>query len=45
MRQLHESVGGKFAKRHITYRLLFNNPGVEQRATEIPRDTKEKALA
>lgn len=45
MRQLHEAVGGKFAKRHITYRLLFNSPGVEQKATEIPRDTKEKVLA
>lgn len=45
MRQLHEAVGGKFAKRHITYRLLFNSPGVEQKATEIPRDTKEKVIA
>ncbi len=41
MRQLHESVGGYFAKRHITYRYLFNSPGESQRATEIPRDTKE----
>lgn len=44
MRQLHESVGGKFAKRHITYRYLFNNPGETQHATEIPRDTKSKVL-
>lgn len=42
MRQLHESVGGYFAKRHITYRYLFNSPGTEQKANEIPRDTKNK---
>lgn len=40
MRQLHEAVGGYFAKRHITYRYLFNSPGESQYATEIPRDTK-----
>jgi len=40
MRQLHESVGGHFAKRHITYRYLFNAPGESQKATEIPMDTK-----
>ncbi len=42
MRQLHESVGGYFAKRHITYRYLFNSPGEAQKATEIPRDTRER---
>jgi len=44
MRQLHEAVGGKFAKRHITYRYLFNSPGESQQATSIPLDTKEKVL-
>ncbi len=44
MRQLHESVGGKFAKRHITYRYLFNSPGESQQATSIPLDTKEKVV-
>lgn len=43
MRQLHESVGGHFAKRHVTYRYLFNSPGESQYATEIPRDTKTSA--
>jgi hypothetical protein len=45
MRQLHESVGGKFAKRHVTYRYVFNNPGESQYATEIPLDTKTKVLS
>lgn len=45
MRQLHESVGGHFAKRHITYRYLFNNPGEAQKATEIPMDTKAKVIS
>ncbi|NTW25055.1 MAG: GNAT family N-acetyltransferase [Lentimicrobium sp.] len=44
MRQLHESVGGYFAKRHITYRYLFNAAGESQRATSIPSDTRERAL-
>lgn len=43
MRQLHEAVGGYFAKRHITYRYLFNKSGESQRATSIPADTREKA--
>jgi hypothetical protein len=43
MRQLHEAVGGHFAKRHITYRYLFNSPGESQYATEIPRDTKTQS--
>lgn len=45
MRQLHESVGGHFAKRHITYRYLFNAPGESQQAFEIPWNTKEQALS
>jgi hypothetical protein len=44
MRQLHESVGGFFGKRHITYRYLFKDPHKEQRSTIIPMDTKEKAI-
>ncbi len=44
MMQLHEAVGGKFAKRHYTYRYLFNSPGSDQKATEIPRDTKSKVV-
>lgn len=45
MRQLHESVGGHFAKRHITYRYLFYAPGQSQKATAIPMDTKEKVVS
>lgn len=45
MRQLHDAVGGTFAKRHITYRYIFNAPGTSQKATEIPRDTKTTALS
>ena len=45
MRQLHESVGGYFAKRHITYRCLFKNPLQNQHYTEIPVDTKVIAVS
>lgn len=41
MRQLHESVGGYFAKRHITYRYLFNQVNESQKANTIPRDTRK----
>lgn len=44
MRALHESVGAVFAKRHITYRKLFNDEIEFARSTIIPVDTKEKAL-
>ena len=44
MRALHESVGGVFAKRHITYRKIFSGDAASQRSTIIPVDTKEKAL-
>lgn len=40
MQQLHEAVGGHFAKKHITYRYLFNRAGESQRATTIPKDTR-----
>ncbi len=43
MRQLHESVGATFAKRHITYRKLFDS-STEQRSSIIPVDTREKIL-
>ncbi len=42
MKQLHESVGSDFAKRHITYRYLFNTPGESQKATVIPMDTRNQ---
>ncbi|MCF8298905.1 MAG: hypothetical protein K9J13_15255 [Saprospiraceae bacterium] len=44
MRVLHESVGAKFAKRHITYRKLFDESKDFHRSTIIPKDTKEKAI-
>jgi hypothetical protein len=44
MRALHESVGARFAKRHITYRKIFSEDIEFQRSTIIPVDTKEKAL-
>ncbi|MFZ4401245.1 MAG: hypothetical protein ACOYO1_14500 [Bacteroidales bacterium] len=42
MRALHESVGAKFAKKHITYRKLFKEVTGNQRSIIIPVDTKEK---
>lgn len=44
MRQLHEAVGGTFAKRHITYRKLFTTGKEAHRSTIIPVDTREQAL-
>lgn len=44
MRQLHESVGGYFAKRHITYRYLFSQASDFRRSVIIPLDTKEKTV-
>ncbi len=45
MRALHESVGGKFAKRHITYRKLFSDDdSAYRRSMIIPVDTKEKYI-
>ena len=41
MRALHESVGGFFAKRHITYRKLFNEASEKQTATSIPVNSRE----
>ncbi len=44
MRALHESVDGKFAKKHITYRKLFKDDLGFQRSTIIPRDTRERII-
>jgi len=44
MRALHESVGAKFAKRHVTYRKLFNENIDFQRSTIIPMDTKDRLV-
>jgi hypothetical protein len=44
MRALHESVGAVFAKRHYTYRKIFEDGIDFRRSTIIPVDTKEKAL-
>ncbi|MBW6489918.1 MAG: hypothetical protein K0B15_01875 [Lentimicrobium sp.] len=43
MRQLHDAVEAEFAKRHITYRILFNAPGQSQKATVIPMDTRSSS--
>lgn len=42
MRALHESVGALFAKKHITYRMIFKDSVEFERSGIIPRDTKEK---
>jgi hypothetical protein len=44
MRALHESVGAKFAKRHVTYRKLFGENIDFQRSTIIPMDTKDRLV-
>ncbi len=44
MRALHESVGASFAKRHITYRVLFNETKTFERSSIIPTNTKEKFI-
>ena len=44
MRALHESVGGKFSKRHVTYRKYFNEINAAERSVIIPVDTREKIL-
>ncbi len=44
MRVLHDSVGGSFAKKHITYRKVFDKNAGPQRSTIIPKDTKEKVV-
>ena len=44
MQMLHESVGGKYAKKHITYRKLFSNKKLDKRSKVIPMNTKNKAV-
>ena len=45
MRALHDAVGGKFSKRHITYRKYFKQIPGEGRSTIIPVDTREKVIS
>ncbi|MCP4550584.1 MAG: GNAT family N-acetyltransferase [Bacteroidetes bacterium] len=42
MQAIHHAVGGKFAKKHITYRKLFSGENIGKRSTVIPRNTKDK---
>ncbi|TLX77717.1 GNAT family N-acetyltransferase [Labilibacter sediminis] len=43
MRALQDSMGAEFAKKHITYRLIFDvNKRKKVRATSIPRDSRER---
>lgn len=44
MRMLHEAVGGKFSKRHITYRKYFKEIDGDGRSTIIPVNTREKVI-
>lgn len=44
MRALHESVGASFAKKHITYRKLFDENKKYYKSDVIPVDTKKKAV-
>lgn len=44
MRALHDSVGASFAKKHITYRKLFDESQKYYKSNVIPIDTKEKAI-
>lgn len=44
MRALHESVGASFAKKHITYRKLFDESKKYYKSDVIPVDTKEKTV-
>ena len=45
MQMLHESVGGKFAKKHITYRKLFSNKKLDKRSRVIPMNTKNNVVS
>ncbi|NVO19136.1 MAG: GNAT family N-acetyltransferase [Bacteroidetes bacterium] len=40
MRAIHESVGASFAKKHITYRKLFDENAGPERSTIIPFNTR-----
>lgn len=41
MEAIHNAVGGKFAKKHITYRKLFSNEKLKKRSKVIPMGTKK----
>jgi hypothetical protein len=41
MQAIHKAVGGFFAKRHITYRKLFDGNGIHKRSSVISMNTKE----
>jgi hypothetical protein len=41
MQAIHKAVGGFFAKRHITYRKLFGENGINKRSSVISMNTKE----
>jgi hypothetical protein len=45
MRALHEAVGGKFSKRHITYRKYFDEINAAGRSIMIPVNTREKVIS
>jgi len=40
MQALHEAVGGKFGKKHITYRKLFKEGARPQKAGSIPKNNR-----
>ncbi len=44
MRALQESVGAKFAKKHITYRYYFDKEDERERSSIIAKDTREKII-
>lgn len=43
MRALHEAVGGKFAKKHVTYRKLFNAEAEAKRTSDVKFKTTQGA--
>ncbi|MFN0202384.1 MAG: GNAT family N-acetyltransferase [Bacteroidia bacterium] len=43
MRALHEGVGAKFARKHVTYRVRFDGKPI-QRSTTIAVDTRDKLI-
>lgn len=43
MRNLQDSMGAEFSKKHITYRFIFDpSKRISVRATSIPKDSKER---
>ena len=41
MQALHEAVGGKFGKKHVTYRKLFKEGAQPQKAGRIPLSNRK----